>query len=322
MDSNPRNERKYPINNDLWSEIIAEEQQNPNRISNHQQQPQTVVTYQRHKINEVAAIKPSQKSRSSDSRSGSKETRVSFVANNINSKRVSWNRSLSTRGRESIVVIAGADCTEQQQRARRRKNRPPLPKGKVTQPPNFEKERAYFQEVDADELLEESPSPKKSAWVMGIQPENIGVPPLCTRLEKWLHAKRQHVIPSSTLSTILRTPDEALEPIPYNNDGFESSLRRSEDFCLRNLSGSISMQDMLTHLGKTRIDLDCLEDRDFDDIESEIKKLSLASRPSSLANEAFLAILKECEQSGTSTLFDVFSNIWSVFCLCLLLFVM
>lgn len=187
-------------------------------------------------------------------------------------------------------------------------------KGKHTQPPNFEKERAYFQEIDADELMEESPSPKKVAWVMGIQPDIVGVPPLCTRLEKWLHAKRRHAIVSSTLSTILKSPEEPLQPIPYDNDGFNTSyLGKSEEFCLRNVSGSVSVQGMHTHSDKAHTEPQRLEDKDFDDIESDIKKLSLASRPSSIANDAFFALLNECGQSAPSTLFDVFSNLWLVF---------
>lgn len=149
---------------------------------------------------------------------------------------------------------------------------------------------------------------------MGMKYDNVGVPPLCTRLEKWLHAKRQQLIASSTLSTILRTPEESLQPVPYNNDGFDSScLRKSEEFCVRNLSGSLSVQEGQMQSERSHIDLERLEDKDFDDIESEIKKLSLASRPSSLAHDAFFALLSECGQSGPSTLLDVFSNLWSVF---------
>lgn len=49
--------------------------------------------------------------------------------------------------------------------------------GKNLQPPNYEKERAYFQEVDSIELIEESPSPKKSGtWAMGIQNDDVGMP--------------------------------------------------------------------------------------------------------------------------------------------------
>lgn len=312
MSSNPGRQRNSPNNDDLWSQILAEHHHQQQQNLNHQKLPQTVVTYQRQKLNDAAPIKPSRKERSSESSSGSNASRVSFVAINNNSQRVSWNRSLSTscRGRTSIAILAVADCKDQQQRAPRRKPKPPLPKGKVTQPPNFEKERAYFQEVDADELLEESPSPKKVAWVTGIQPDYIAIPPICTRLEKWLHARRQHVIGSSTLSTIFRTPEGMLEPIPYNNDEFGSSyMRKSEECSMHNISGSLSVQDMLTHQGKAHIDLEYLEGKDFDDIESEIKKLSLASRPSSFANEAFLALLTECGQSAPSTLFDVFSNI-------------
>ncbi|KAL2941750.1 Serine/threonine-protein kinase haspin-like protein [Bienertia sinuspersici] len=307
MTSNPRREKKTTISDDLWREIIAEEQENFNRNLNHQQQPQVVVTYQRRTVDDAAPIKPSQKEGSSSSNSGRIASRVSFIVTNKNnnSQRVSWNRSLSTRGRTSIAVLAVAGGNEQQQRVPR-KTKPPLPKGKLKQPPNFEKERAYFQEVDADELMEESPSPKKVAWVMGIQPDNAGLPPLCTRLEKWLHAKRHYLIASSTLSTILRSPEEQLQPIPFNNDGFDSSyMGKSEELRLRNISGSLSTQSMHTQSEKTHLDLERLEDKDFDDIESDIKKLSLASRPSSLAslaNDAFMALLKECGQTAPSTL--------------------
>ena len=186
-------------------------------------------------------------------------------------------------------------------------------KGKVAQPPNFDKEISYFQDLDTDELLEESPSPKKVAWVMGSEADNIQIPPLCTRLEKWLHARKQHAIVSPGLSTILRTPEEPPQPIPFNYEGFDSScLRKPGEFSPHNVSGSLSVQDMYTGSEKTHMHSDRLEDKDFDDIESEIKKLSLASRPSSIATDAFLALLKECEQPAPLTLLDVFSNLWLV----------
>jgi len=161
----------------------------------------------------------------------------------------------------------------------------------------------------------ESPSPKKFAWVTGYQTEDTTLPPLCTRLEKWLNARRQYLIPSSTLSTILRTPAEPLQPIPYDNDGYDSSYVRKSEHCLPSISalGSIQEdQDIHSHSGKAHVDLMCLEDKDFDDIESEIRKLSLVSRPGSLGNDPFFALLKECGQSAPSTLFEVFSKLWSV----------
>ncbi|PIN01932.1 Non-specific serine/threonine protein kinase [Handroanthus impetiginosus] len=76
-------------------------------------------------------------------------------------KRVSWNRSLSTRGRTSIAATASVD--QPKQRKPRRNAKPPLPRGEAIQPANYDKERAYFQEVDAFELLQECPSPEKPA---------------------------------------------------------------------------------------------------------------------------------------------------------------
>ncbi|KAG5527201.1 hypothetical protein RHGRI_028189 [Rhododendron griersonianum] len=55
--------------------------------------------------------------------------------------------------------------------------------GIPTQPPNYEMERAYFQEVDSFELLEESPSPKKSGtWAMGVQSGDVAIPHMSTAL--------------------------------------------------------------------------------------------------------------------------------------------
>ncbi|XP_074321050.1 serine/threonine-protein kinase haspin homolog [Silene latifolia] len=308
MASNPRK----TTFDELWSNSTSKNQENqaPN-LSNHQQPPKIIVTYRRDTSNDAPpASKNSQQDGSKNSRASTSNNanRVSFVPNRL--QRVSWNRSLSTRGRTSIAVIAVSNRQGEQKRGPRRKNRPPIPKGKLAPLPNFEKERAYFQEVDADELLEESPSPKKCVWVMGHQPNDVTVPPLCTRLEKWLHAKRRHEMVSTSLSTILRTPAEQLKPIPYNNDGCDSScLLKSETFHLRNISDSGSVPDIHTHSEKSHTNPDHLVDKDFDDIESEIKKLSLASRPSSSGNDAFFALLKECGQSAPSTLLDVFSKL-------------
>ncbi|KAH9610413.1 hypothetical protein KSS87_008047 [Heliosperma pusillum] len=308
MASNPRK----TTFDELCSNSTSKNQENqaPN-FPNHQQPPKIVVTYRRNTSNDAPPTsKNLQQDGSKNSRTSTSNNanRVSFVPNRL--QRISWNRSLSTRGRTSIAVIAVSDRQGEQQRGPRRKNRPPLPKGKLAPLPNFEKERAYFQEVDADELLEESPSPKKCAWVMGQQPDYVAVPPLCTRLEKWLHAKRRNEMVATSLSTILRTPAEQLEPIPYVNDGCDSShIPKSESFHLRNISGSGSVLDIHTHSEKSHTNPESLVDKDFDDIESEIKKLSLASRPSSSGNDAFFALLKECGQSAPSTLLDVFSKL-------------
>ncbi|PKI44933.1 hypothetical protein CRG98_034673 [Punica granatum] len=68
--------------------------------------------------------------------------RVSLAA--ANTKRVSWNRSLSTRGRTSIDAVAFVDRQPERKKGRR-KAKPPIPKAKNVRPSSFEKERAYFQ---------------------------------------------------------------------------------------------------------------------------------------------------------------------------------
>lgn len=75
----------------------------------------------------------------------------------------------------------------------RKAGKPPLPKGKRYQPPSFEKEKAYFQEVDSFELLEESPSPKKSGtWVISVPDNEIPLPYMSSVLRKWLIAKKSN----------------------------------------------------------------------------------------------------------------------------------
>ncbi|XP_019090973.1 PREDICTED: serine/threonine-protein kinase haspin homolog [Camelina sativa] len=173
---------------DLWSEVIKSEEEEGGDV------PKIEAVYQRRK-------KPENKSSSEAVNLGwlVKGTRTSSI-NGL--KRDSWARSLSTRGRESIAVRAYANNQPQKKPARRKK--PPIPKGKVEKAPDFQKEKEYFRDIDAFELLEESPSPNKpSTWTMGEQvvPE---MPHLSTRLEKWLISKKfNHACgPSSTLSKI------------------------------------------------------------------------------------------------------------------------
>jgi len=110
------------------------------------------------------------------------QQRPSFVPR----KRTSWNRSLSIRGRESIFVALGANLQNQQKPCRAQK-RPPKPCNRVKKtpsgPPDLRKEKTYFEEVDAFELMEESPSPKAS-WTRGMEqnPINHDLPAI---LERW-----------------------------------------------------------------------------------------------------------------------------------------
>ncbi|XWS42284.1 hypothetical protein CRYUN_Cryun16bG0001600 [Craigia yunnanensis] len=214
--------------------------------------------------------------------------RLSLAAAN---KRVSWNRSLSTRGRISIAVGPCVKNQPQQKQARRR-GRPPVPKGKVAEAPSFEKEREYFQEVDAFELLEESPSPKNfGTWATGNQTLTDHIPHVSSRLEKWLFSKKLNFSfgPSSTLSKILETPAAQMDSI--SSDGLDfSSLRTPEK------SNSISSSDV---------------DEGCEDVNAAIRKLSLASTSTSSDLEPidpFSALLEICKQPAPSKFLDLFSK--------------
>ncbi|MED6168552.1 hypothetical protein PIB30_012547 [Stylosanthes scabra] len=284
---------------DLWSQILASETPHP-----HQHQ-QINVVYRKRKSsrNNLKSSDPTWPPRS----------RVSVADPN---KRVSWNRSLSTRGRTSIAV--GACMVYQAQvKQDKKKGKPALPKGKYVQPLNLEKEKQYFQEVDAFELLEESPSPKKvGTWTV---PEEAPLPAVCARLEKWFCSRRLKPScgPSSTLSKILDTP--ATHDVGFNSAILET-LERTEakNSCLDAiqsggrrglLDGSpFEGDDDLQMDHKTMIDQ---RDEECEDIDVAVKKLSLASTSSSLDDghiSPFSALLAICGQSTPSLLHDVLSR--------------
>ncbi|KAG2695927.1 hypothetical protein I3843_07G034600 [Carya illinoinensis] len=298
---------------DLWAEIVATE--------NQQQKQQVEVIYRRRRRTQKTPQDVDLKQPSLSSRNGNRMSLAGEAAN----KRVSWNRSLSTRGRTSIAVGTCVVYQPQGKQARR-KGKPALPKGKFVQPPTFEKERAYFQEVDDFELLEESPSPKNfSTWAMGTQTNNIAIPHLSSRLEKWLISRKlNHTCgPSSTLSKILETPAMPLEPI-CGNDLNPSNLRTPEKSSMKTNSQLLAVHSRLCSI---LVDKDALE-RDHnsqyrnlvsgsegqgccEDLEVAVKKLSLASTSVSFDSDQldpFAALLAVCGQPSPSKLKDVFSN--------------
>ncbi|KAI4301665.1 hypothetical protein L6164_034918 [Bauhinia variegata] len=288
---------------DLWSEIIGTEAQGLPQQRNDavygRRKPQNKQKY--------ANSKPPEHSRPH-------ANRVSLADPN---KRVSWNRSLSTRGRTSIAVGAYV-VFQPEPKKEKRKGKPAIPRGKFLQPPNFEKERAYFEEVDAFELLEESPSPKKaSTWTMGNGTDNGPVPHLSSRLEKWLWFRKlnKSVGPSSTLSKILNRPSMRLETI-YDNDSIPIKLRTLEASTEvhKTLSGgnsSLFHRSLLEMDSILQIDDKILLAEDYENIEASIKKLSLASTSTSLDADClspFATLLAICGQSVPSTLSDMFSK--------------
>ncbi|KAK7284456.1 hypothetical protein RJT34_19202 [Clitoria ternatea] len=279
--------------NDLWSQIVAGEPQQidvvyrrrRNHPPNNLQHPNNLIPT-RPPPNRVSLADPH--------------------------KRVSWTRSLSTRGRTSIAV--GACMVYQPQKKQdKRKGKPALPKGKLVQPPKFDKERLYFEEVDAFDLLEESPSPKKVTWEIG-KTEEGPLPALSSRLEKWLHSRKLNPIcdPSSTLSKILETPAMRLGTI-HDIDFNNSDLRTLERTDQRNsLLHTVKTEDDGIHL-QTNDKLLLAQNGDgCEDIDAAVKKLSLASTSSSVDDEhtsPFSALLAICGQSVPSMLHDMFSSI-------------
>ncbi|KAK9054836.1 hypothetical protein SSX86_025915 [Deinandra increscens subsp. villosa] len=261
---------------DLWSQIIATES------DDQFQHQQTAVVYTRK--NPQNETLPTAKHGSSIPKN-----RVSLAPG----KRVSWNRSLFIRGRTSIAVVA-CDNYGREKEKRIRKNKPPLARAKGVPPQNYEKERAYFQEVDAFELLEESPSPQNKTWVMGTK--NCVIPShVSTVLRKWL-SNRSYGPPAS-LSKILETPELSKDPVHNGALDFYS-----KNTCSSSLVGSTHRIEEIETEGE----------KDSEDLGFAIRNLSLSSHDSGLDEQwdPLLDLLKVCGQSSSST----FSNVISEYC--------
>ncbi|KAG2695929.1 hypothetical protein I3843_07G034600 [Carya illinoinensis] len=160
---------------------------------------------------------------------------------------------------------------------------------------------------------------------MGTQTNNIAIPHLSSRLEKWLISRKlNHTCgPSSTLSKILETPAMPLEPI-CGNDLNPSNLRTPEKSSMKTNSQLLAVHSRLCSI---LVDKDALE-RDHnsqyrnlvsgsegqgccEDLEVAVKKLSLASTSVSFDSDQldpFAALLAVCGQPSPSKLKDVFSK--------------
>ncbi|KAI3417296.1 Protein kinase domain-containing protein [Psidium guajava] len=280
---------------DLWSEIAAVDEEQEG-LRQHQR-PRQQAIYQRRK---------QEKASKQNVATGKNIVNVARVSLAANGKRVSWNRSLSTRGRTSIAVTACVDHRPGQKHARR-KAKPPLPKAKVAH--SLEKERSYFQEVDAFELLEESPSPKKSGtWVVGNQTDTV-IPHLSSRLEKWLISKKLNhgCGPSSTLSKILET--SAMPSGVKLETPIQSLMQINSSMC-----PSLVCKNDLERQGHSqlsKLELKDVAEESCKDLEAAFRKLSLASTCDTSDGDhwnPFAALLAVCGQTAPSTLVDVFSK--------------
>ncbi|KAL0904410.1 hypothetical protein M5K25_026514 [Dendrobium thyrsiflorum] len=157
------------------------------------------------------------------------------------SKRTSWNRSLSIRGRESIIFVGCLDLrTKPKQRGGRKKLKQ---KKAPEQLYDFSKEKAYFEEVDAFELLEESPSPNRFTWKMGTDYECIEHD-LSAILGRWRRSKlflgRCMAWPLSKIMETIPAPSGYTTSVGSFNHGVAYSLSQIRETSSFELSESKS----------------------------------------------------------------------------------
>lgn len=150
--------------------------------------------------------------------------------------------------------------------------------------------------------MEESPSPKKAGtWIVGNNMEEVPLPSLCSRLERWLHSRRLNprCRPSSTLSKILDTPTMNLEVRLRSVDQSGPHNLQFSKFKSGESNRSLNNVSLIENEGCE------------DDIEAGVKKLSLTSTASSIyddQNNPFSVLLEICGQSAPSMLQDLFSR--------------
>ncbi|KAM0954574.1 putative non-specific serine/threonine protein kinase [Dioscorea sansibarensis] len=311
---------------DLWAEIETQgdDEQQP-------EEQEIAVVYGRRRRNRESVPKDQL------GQSG-RENRVSFVP----SKRPSWNRSLSIR--ESIIVAVGDEFRPQpKQKGGRKIPKPGRGKKAVQEPTDFRKEKAYFQEVDSFELLEESPSPKQfSTWAMGRQHDYF-VHDLPSILERWRISKLAYsCLPSQQLGRILetptipsvqsynglsgnlfeKTPERALKlMVPFNLSCYKSEIHSK--FAGPESVGDLNESSIVSSFGALQIKEESIEG-DFSvggesrissasgkELEGANRKESVVPHSTSLGGEcysAFAQLVMVCHQQAPLSLHKVFCN--------------
>ncbi|KAK9161842.1 hypothetical protein Syun_008183 [Stephania yunnanensis] len=251
-------------------------------------------------------------------RPNQRESRPSLAPN----KRVSWNRSLNTRGRSSISISSDVDHRAQltQKEAKKKSKRAPPNRRIPLPPPRYEKEKEYFREVDAVELIEESPSPKNFVtWTEGVENDQLPLPHLSTRLGKWLASKKLDLSygPSGSLSNIMENPvlhsDSSIstnEKTPERPKKLFSAVASLEN---RANTSTVNMNFIEGRACSQRTDLEivAIADQSCVDIEEAIKRLSLSPQPALLhgdQRDPFASLLRVCNQSTSSRLIDVLTQ--------------
>lgn len=155
-------------------------------------------------------------------------------------KRTSWNRSLSIRGRESIIFGGDLYLKVKPKRGGRKKLKQKEVFEKLF---DFSKEKAYFEEVDAFELLEESPTPNKFSWKISTDyefPEHD----LAAILGRWrrskLFSERSSAWPLSKIMDTVPFPSARSTSIGSFNCGIACSLSQIRETTAFELSESNS----------------------------------------------------------------------------------
>lgn len=206
-------------------------------------------------------------------------------------------------------------------------------------PPDFHKEKAYFEEVDSFELMEESPSPKNfGTWATGTQNAHV-VHDLSSILERWMISKRLTCgcMPSGSLAKIWETPilSTGSTNIDVSDSSSEKTPERTSKISFKSIHLSSiheKQSERHTHsqesniinvLKKIHIDgagsvrdihegTEVLAEGDVDCENLGINKLSLASSLGEDYRDAFAKLLMVCGQSVPSRLSEVFSQYWLV----------
>ncbi|XP_044964707.1 serine/threonine-protein kinase haspin homolog [Hordeum vulgare subsp. vulgare] len=279
---------------DAWAEILASGAAWP-RIG---------AVYERRRAQEAS------RQRVADARGGlpaAGENRPSFAP----IKRTSWKRALSIRGRESIFFAPGTNL-QPQQKPCRALQRPPKPCNRVKKhlggPPDLSKEKAYFEEIDAFELMEESPSPKNfGTWAGGME-QSTTLHDLSAILERWKIFKLARCAASNPLFDIKETP---LIPSVISNCSTENYSEKGY---------RTPEKDRGSGMHPTRTILSSYTNDSTKNIASEtsivtsfselnIEETPRTSIPSSSgeALTAFAQLLTVCRQSAPITLAEVFS---------------
>ncbi|CAN6715260.1 unnamed protein product [Malus baccata var. baccata] len=214
-------------------------------------------------------------------------------------RKTSWSRSLSTRGRTSIAIGACFEYHPPQKEPKRRgkiKEKDPHPKGNY----KFEEEKVYFQEVDAFDLLVESPSPKP---LHGSSISLLSLLAHCLRYYKlqpfdlclWNPLGRNFTSSKQGSLYLHWHPDAVLNEQRGHRNFFSNDSTQS---CLGAYAPINFTRD--TQKNGTIESMADAGNDGCEDIEASVKKLSLASSSSdSKQLDPFGALLRLCGQIGS-----------------------